>query len=320
MARAIYGPEFSEFSLGYSITENLSSYMGRPSWAPRFPTTVQEKRFGFDVALMSGSVLFFLQFKRSDAVVADHGTLKEKRHRLIGAPPRLSHPYYRVHLRGTGDKEQHQTLERLERYLRGHSCYIVRYAVPCFHKMSSLDEYYRLGRVGSALTPIRFIRPSIISLPHARNHIISYDSISPTGYQFSSAPVKISGLESLEEILKEANEVPFYLAIQIARKLLDEFALESRLEGVSHSIEDEDLIRWFGLPPGTRRSPDGSLGQNVLSQLRTLRSMLATPIEAPDTSQAISDRTSLDYLEDYHVADQRCWQIIGSPLLVSPRS
>lgn len=318
--KVLFSPTFSEFSFGYTLTEYLTSYMGRPNWAPFFPTTVQEKEMGIDVALGSGAIAFLLQFKRSHAVIGHHGKLKEVRDGLIGPPPQLGLPFYRTYLRGDGDREQHTTLVSLEHDFQASPQYVVRYAVPCFHTIPELDVFYSHGRILSGQTPIRMIRPSCFSLPHNKTHHISYDGISSMGYIYSSVSVPVNELESLDETINQINAAPFYEVIEKGRNILDAFAKNRNFDAVPSRVDDNILVQWFGMPPEGSRDKRGSFDSIARQGLQSLRNLLSEPVRRTGKATPLTKRTSLEYLTDFHIADRRCRQILGSPILISLRA
>lgn len=122
--------DFSEFSYGYAVTDELVSKFGA-SAAPHFPTLYSEgKTDGFDVKInLIGKRPIFLQFKLSDYLEGSNS--KEYKSGL------LELPYYRMHIRPTRHSQQHNLLMDLES-----SGYSVFYITPEFHQTDELNINY----------------------------------------------------------------------------------------------------------------------------------------------------------------------------------
>src|SRR6476646_3347893 len=102
-------PEFSEFSYGYAITEEIVSSM--PTGlraAPVFPNLRQEGQEGggYDVALNSIGYPIFLQFKKSDYIKKVNKNTKEKDF--------FTPIFYRMPIHSKRQSKQHQLLIELE--------------------------------------------------------------------------------------------------------------------------------------------------------------------------------------------------------------
>src|SRR6266446_3142726 len=93
--------QFSEFSYGYTITDNIihGGFPGVPA-APFFPSLISEGTSGgFDVKIPLRPVPLFLQFKIPQVVSRASAKM----------PDAFSPPYFRMHLR-TKRPNQHQLL------------------------------------------------------------------------------------------------------------------------------------------------------------------------------------------------------------------
>lgn len=133
--------EFSEFSYGYALVDNLarSGGWGGFAAAPRFISLSQEGSVGggFDVALDFVAWPFFLQFKIPQIM----------RRRSAGMPTGFHTPYFRMHLRtervNSSGMTQHEQLMELERVNPLSAFYVA----PRFHTTDELDQHYLTHRV-----------------------------------------------------------------------------------------------------------------------------------------------------------------------------
>lgn len=132
-------PEFSEFSYGYALVDNLahSGDFGGVAGAPRFLSLLDEGApgGGFDVALDFAAWPFFLQFKIPQIMVY--------RSKLM--PAGFHPPYFRMHLRtdkvNASGMTQHEQLMALE----AANPLTVFYVAPAFETTIELDHFYRRG-------------------------------------------------------------------------------------------------------------------------------------------------------------------------------
>jgi hypothetical protein len=128
-------PYFSEFSYAYAVTEDLirTKYSGL-TIAPFFTSQVEEgRRAGFDLMLERPGIPLFIQFKlayfmKGNSSEAKAGDFKP--------------PFYRMHLRCSGETNQHALLLALER--TGQE---VLYTAPAFHLRSDLNIAYASRQV-----------------------------------------------------------------------------------------------------------------------------------------------------------------------------
>lgn len=128
-------PDFSEFSYGYAVTEELVSQdTASVIAAPVFPSLYAEGRKGggYDVKIPLVGTPVFLQFKLSEQLQRTNA--KEHRAGL------LSVPYLRMHLRPTRHSDQHNLLLALES-----SEEAVFYVAPEFVRPDELNSHYLAG-------------------------------------------------------------------------------------------------------------------------------------------------------------------------------
>lgn len=153
-------PLFSEFSYGYTITEELATgVLGYSKVRPIFPSLREEGQVGggYDVALPFSGAPLYLQFKRAHfmkRVYSDNYYL-------------FNAPYFRMYLMQQKYSPQHELLIHLELY--GNEVY---YVAPEFYTDEKLAEYYNNNSVfyHSAL----FIPSDIDHLDDER-HYIAFD-------------------------------------------------------------------------------------------------------------------------------------------------
>ncbi|WGL17230.1 hypothetical protein PVT68_02765 [Microbulbifer bruguierae] len=164
-------PQFSEFTYGYTLVEELSRDYGF-SAVPVFPSLLEEGRTGggYDAKLGIKGLPFFLQFKRSDFL----GRSNSKYHAAFGGP------YYRFHLHARRHSVQHDLLLQLESY--GNPVF---YVAPKFHKNSELHDSY----FGSSISKNSiWVAPTEIGkLPDDNEHSVCFDRLASKTY-FCSEP------------------------------------------------------------------------------------------------------------------------------------
>ena len=153
-------PQFSEFTYGYTLIEELSRNR-RFSAVPKFPSLIEEGRVGgYDVSLEISGQPFFLQFKRSDCMVRSNS----KYYRLFGGS------YYKFNIHSLRHSQQHNLLLEIER-----SGYPVCYVAPKFHTNKELHNNYFNSFV---------VSESIWVTPYEIGDILDYDQHS---FCFNSA-------------------------------------------------------------------------------------------------------------------------------------
>ncbi|WP_404381642.1 hypothetical protein [Caenispirillum salinarum] len=344
MAQAIETPEISEFAFGYVMTFSLSTmhnWPGVSGWTPLFapymPTQIKEKVLGIDVALCSQSTSFCLQYKRSRAVVRAHGNLIEPAYwDKIGVPMPLQYPFYRVQFKGSGDREQRETLAGLEADFSAWPDIVVAYAAPCFHTYKELDQVYRQGMHyplngnSAPRSAAVMFKASDFDLPDGEDHHISFDGIHPFGFRHSEE-VKTLGVSKIAE-LAQVERGRLAERAPILRKVLDRYATKKRFGQVRSEMTLSDILRFFGYNPIGRRpapdelslflsrgleSTDVDLTDDEAAVAARFRSLLQQPVGFFSGADVGGEtpRSILDVITDLFVADQRAIQLIGSPIL-----
>lgn len=172
-------PDFSEFSYGYAVTEELASSLNaRLIGSPIFPSLYEEgqKGGGYDVKLPTSGRALFLQFKLSDYL--ERRNAKECRERVMDVP------YYRMHIRPTKHSDQHNLLLDLE-----NSGERVFYIAPEFHLPRELNDHYLNKRViqnSAAFSP-----KDIGVMPDDDDHYLVFAGTTDMAYRCSSEPKEI---------------------------------------------------------------------------------------------------------------------------------
>lgn len=165
--------EFSEFSFGYAVTEELINWRSVGLVAvPYFPNLREEARLGYDLRLDRPGAPLFLQFKLADGMER-RSAVEIKRHRLPLIPT-----FYRMFLMRSDKSEQHRRLMDLES--AGSEVY---YVAPRFHTTREFTEnYFRRTVVSNSA----FIRPgSIGRLPDRKQHHVAYNKAGSQAWRCS---------------------------------------------------------------------------------------------------------------------------------------
>ncbi|WP_421849313.1 hypothetical protein [Marinomonas sp.] len=172
-------PDFSEFSYGYAVTEELASSLNaRLVGSPIFPSLYAEgqKGGGYDVKLPTSGTALFLQFKLSDYL--ERANAKEHRDGVMDVP------YYRMHIRPTKHSDQHNLLLGLED--SGESVF---YIAPEFHLPRELNDYYlnkTVIRNSAAFAP-----KDIGVMPDDDDHYLVFDKASSIAHRCSEEPKEV---------------------------------------------------------------------------------------------------------------------------------
>ncbi len=182
----MYTSQFSEFSYGYALTDNiLHSGLPATATAPVFPSLIAEGSSGggYDVQIPLHPVPIFLQFKIPQVVWR----------RSFKMPAGFTKPYLRMHLR-TKRPNQHRLLLDLEA-----SGKLVAYATPDFWQTNQLDAYFAAQEV-----PVRtrYFTPSEIGPLDDKQHQVAYCTGNPTAWLFSE-PHKLDGRFDAESFGKK---------------------------------------------------------------------------------------------------------------------
>jgi len=171
--------EFSEFTYGYALTENLGR-LNPIKAVPVFPTLIDEgkKAGGYDVAIAAGGSLpLLLQFKVPQVMTRPSKWM----------PPKFVPPYYRAHLRTRLNDEgfcQHAALLAHES-----AGYCVYYATPRFHTSSALEALFLTGEM---VARSAFVRPSAIGPLTDEDHYLAYSPSTADVWRKSDL-VQLSG-------------------------------------------------------------------------------------------------------------------------------
>lgn len=126
-------PNFSEFTYGYALTQELVTAGGFGIRAlPVFPTQYEEGGAGggYDVMLQTPGLPIFLQFKVADRMVGHTASEAQTGH--------FTPPYYRMRIHGSRHSDQHELLLELEV-----SDQTVFYASSAFESLSDLNHHYQ---------------------------------------------------------------------------------------------------------------------------------------------------------------------------------
>lgn len=152
-------PEFSEFTYGYVLIEELSKAYNFKT-APIFPSLREEGTIGsYDSQINIKGTPYFIQFKRSDFL----STANAKYYGIF------SSTYYRFHLHALKHSKQHNLLLNLEKSHRN-----VFYVAPKFHENDSLNNFYLNNNIAKKSL---WVRPSEIGkLPDIDEHSICFNS------------------------------------------------------------------------------------------------------------------------------------------------
>lgn len=128
-------PNFSEFSYGFALVNELIAWPNQPVTAvPIYPSLIEEGHLGYDVLLERGGVPLFIQFKLSHCMV--RASAEEVRHGV------LFPPFYRMHLFPRTESRQHGLLLDLEN--QGNAVF---YGAPEFHQQHEFNAAYLTRRV-----------------------------------------------------------------------------------------------------------------------------------------------------------------------------
>lgn len=167
-------PEFSEFSYGYALVDNIiHGGFGPAVGAPIFPSLKAEgsKGGGYDVKIPLCPVPLFLQLKIPQIVTRGSYLM----------PSEFFAPYYRMHLRTT-PKNQHNMLCELES--EGND---VLYATSAFDTEADLNKHYTARKV---VDHSAFFSPLDIGWMDDDKHHVAYDTHHDYGWA-RSTPKKL---------------------------------------------------------------------------------------------------------------------------------
>ena len=168
--------QFSEFSYGYCLTEDLIVGHGTPlTAAPVFPSLVEEghTRVGYDVRFERPSTPLFLQFKLMHTMVRGNANEAKRGD--------FQPPFYRMHLRSRLISDQHESLLSLEQ--AGNDVF---YVAPGFHTTMALNTAYAQRLVWDQSFRIK---PTLIgSLPNDKPHHVTFQQPDGPWLFYSDEP------------------------------------------------------------------------------------------------------------------------------------
>jgi hypothetical protein len=180
--------QFSEFSYGYCLTEDLIVGKGTPiTAAPVFPSLIQEGKpgVGYDVAFDRPGTPLFLQFKLVHQMVRRNANEAIKGH--------FQPPFYRMLLRSKKISDQHESLLSLEQ--AGNEVF---YVAPGFHTTADLNTHYAQRRVWDRSFRIT---PALIGpLPDDASHHVTFRQSSGAWRFYSDDPTNEGHGLTTEEI------------------------------------------------------------------------------------------------------------------------
>lgn len=185
---------FSEFSYGYALTEELVYWSGSAITAsPVFPSLREEgeEGGGYDVKIPQYGSFLFLQFKLSEYMLGRRNTKEVKQGRFKGL-------FYRISIRSSRYSKQHESLLKLEAL--GESVY---YVAPVFHEAKDFHLGYIKGDIAKKSI---FIPPQQIGeFNDEQPHYVSFQNPNDTIYKLSE-PVEIGIATSFENFTESVSE------------------------------------------------------------------------------------------------------------------
>lgn len=253
-------PDFSEFSYGYAVTEELMTLNeGNIIGSPVFPSLYEEGKIGgYDVKIPMVGTPIFLQFKLSHYLSRKNS--KEIKNGLF------SSPYYRMHIRPAKHSNQHELLRSLES-----SGENVFYIAPEFHSISELNSSYLSSSIIS--NSVIFSPNEIGKMPDNKEHYMVFTRGNNEAYRCSDEAKLIkkhdlkNGLSSLLEMMgvkeRKINEEEFerigikminslsnfkseikYKPIDIdgAKKILQQVSPYISVPYIAHTLFDSQLV------------------------------------------------------------------------------
>ncbi|WP_341922722.1 hypothetical protein [Polaromonas sp. YR568] len=230
-------PDFSEFSYGYAVTEELVSlHRATIIAAPMFPSLYDEGQpgGGYDVQIPIAGRPVFLQFKLSDQL--ERSNSKEHKSGLIGLP------YYRMHIRPAKHSDQHSLLLDLEA-----SGETVFYIAPEFHLPAELNSFYLSRTV--VFNSAAYSPQEIGPMPDDDEHYIVFERGSVIGYRCSDTARKVPKFslnEGLQPVLdrrgKQRRDLREGGLRDISQRMIDVLARgEKRIRSRARSIDISGL-------------------------------------------------------------------------------
>ena len=310
--------------------------------SPYFPTQFSEKRFPVDMAMNVRGVHCFLQFKRSEPYLKYHGGRKESS--KIGK--KNFRPLYRMKIHGgkggnSGDRNQWETLKRLEDDLKPQHAAVVRYVAPAFHKLSELSQFHNNGFFSRIehRWPVMCFSPNSFTLPSDGTHWISFDGIGTTGLRCSSEPEEVRDVLPLVYAIRDCSHQAPALKDSIGplRKSLDDIATDitadidddRELDDPPRSLEDRTILDTLDISRSNEEYDPASPVDVTLARSSGIiddqqsgwpddrEAELADTIRNfMNDGQYEEVKSLMSFAIDYCVADYRCRQILEQPLMV----
>jgi hypothetical protein len=167
--------QFSEFSYGFAVTDELINWRGTNlTAAPYFPSLIREGKLGYDLRLNRPGIPLFIQFKRSEYI--------SRLYVIANEFSVFSSPFYRMHITPLGISKQHDLLCDFEE--RGNEIY---YVAPVFWKERDFNDIYISRTICDNSV---FVSPlNIGRITDYDKHHISFQNVNG-GYRFSD-PVRL---------------------------------------------------------------------------------------------------------------------------------
>ncbi len=217
--------QFSEFSYGYCVTEDLVVGQGTQlTAAPVFPSLIEEGQpgVGYDVRFDRPGVPLFLQFKLVHQMVRGNANETKKGH--------FQPPFYRMHLRSRLISDQHQSLLTLEQ--AGNDVF---YVAPAFHTSADLNANYAQRRIWDR--SFRINPTQIGPLPDDKSHHVSFQQPSGTWRFYSDEPSKEGRAAETGEIARLLEQ---HIAERGKRNLREQLEeLDTKLQTIVKSRNTE---------------------------------------------------------------------------------
>jgi len=226
--------QFSEFSYGYCLTEDLIVGQGTPlTAAPVFPSLIEEGQpgVGYDVRFERPGTPLFLQFKLVHQMVRGNADEAKRGH--------FQPPFYRMHLRSRVISDQHQSLLSLEQ--AGNDVF---YVAPGFHTTMELNTTYAQRRVWDRSFRIN---PTLIGpFPDDQPHHVTFQQPSGTWRFYSDEPSKEGRAPETEEI-----------ATSLRRRIAErgERNLRDQIGDLDVSLDHCECTQYRAQRTGTRKHP-----------------------------------------------------------------
>lgn len=251
--------DYSEFSFGYALTENLVRSHSRsagPTSAPVFPSLSDEGSLGYDLELQLPTSVFFLQFKKARVMQ----TRRAFEVSSYGLP--LHPPFMRVPITSLNRSEQHNLLCDLE----GRYPSSVYYAASRAMDAAQFNRHYLATAVH--LHTAYFTPRSIGRLRDDEPHYVSFNSHENRGWAFSDprkieiVPFQSVGGSEVDGVVERRATTPDVLAVELISDLKE--TLPPQLRGAEDRIRAVVRDRRSRMPDrGSERSKRDEIGDEL---------------------------------------------------------